>query len=149
MNILNEKDGGDTELLVYAMTLVNKVRQNPLHPLKNIIIEGHALLQSLNAVADQDTFYDVTDVLEEQGMEEVIKLHTDRKNGDIDLLEQFQIYEAVLRFEDGVGEESEQPAFDSLRSDTDRTEFLTESLHFMLFLVTFMYIHVFVVVGIL
>ena len=61
-------------------------------------------------------------------MEEVIKLHTDRKNGDIDLLEQFQIYEAVLRFEDGVGEESEQPAFDSLRSDTDRTEFLTESL---------------------
>ena len=87
-------------------------------------------MQSLNAVADQDTFYDVTDVLEEQGMEEVIKLHTDRKNGDIDLLEQFQIYEAVLRFEDGVGEESEQPAFDSLRSDTDRTEFLTESLTF-------------------
>ena len=37
MNILNEKDGGDTELLVYAMTLVNKVRQNPpLYPLKNI-----------------------------------------------------------------------------------------------------------------
>ena len=25
MNILTEKDGGDTELLVYAMTLVNKV----------------------------------------------------------------------------------------------------------------------------
>ena len=71
--------------------------------------------QSLNAVADQDTFYDVTDVLEEQGMEEVIKRHTDRKNGDLDLLEQFQIYEAVLRFEDGVSEDSEQPAFDSIR----------------------------------
>lgn len=26
MSILDEKDGGDSELLVYAMTLVNKVR---------------------------------------------------------------------------------------------------------------------------
>ena len=25
MNILTEKDGGDTELLLYAMTLINKV----------------------------------------------------------------------------------------------------------------------------
>lgn len=27
MSILDEKDGGDTELLIYAMTLVNKVRK--------------------------------------------------------------------------------------------------------------------------
>ena len=26
VNILDEKDGGDSELLVYSMTLVNKVR---------------------------------------------------------------------------------------------------------------------------
>lgn len=26
MNLLNEKDGSDTELLVYSMTLINKVR---------------------------------------------------------------------------------------------------------------------------
>ena len=29
MNILDEKDGGDTELLVYVMTLINKVRGVP------------------------------------------------------------------------------------------------------------------------
>ena len=32
MNILNEKDGGDTELLVYAMTLINKVRALSVPP---------------------------------------------------------------------------------------------------------------------
>ena len=27
MNLLDEKDGGDSELLVYAMTLLNKVSE--------------------------------------------------------------------------------------------------------------------------
>ena len=27
VHVLNEKDGGDTELLVYAMTLINKVKK--------------------------------------------------------------------------------------------------------------------------
>ena len=60
-------------------------------------------------MADQDTFYDVTDVLEEQGMEEVITRHMSGRqgSGDLDLLEQFQVYEAALRYEDG--EEDEQP----------------------------------------
>ena len=57
-------------------------------------------------MADQDTFYDVTDVLEEQGMESVIERHMSRKgSGDLDLLEQFQVYESALKHEDGVDEE--------------------------------------------
>ena len=57
--------------------------------------------QALNAIADQSTFYDVTDALEEQGMEKLISMHMAKKEADIDLLEQFQIYEAVLKHEDG------------------------------------------------
>ena len=58
----------------------------------------------MNALPDQDTFYDVTDCLEEQGLEKIIQRHMNRKGADLDLLEQFQIYEAVLRLEDGDDE---------------------------------------------
>jgi hypothetical protein len=50
-------------------------------------------LQALNAIPDQDTFYDVTDALEEQGMEDVIRKHMNKKGADLDLLDQFHIYE--------------------------------------------------------
>uniref|UniRef100_A0A8C6WH24 GBD/FH3 domain-containing protein n=1 Tax=Neogobius melanostomus TaxID=47308 RepID=A0A8C6WH24_9GOBI len=50
LEILHEKDGVDTELLVYAMSLLNK---------------------TLAALPDQDSFYDMVDSLEEQGMETV------------------------------------------------------------------------------
>ena len=67
-------------------------------------------------MADQDTFYDVTDVLEEQGMESVIERHMSRKgSGDLDLLEQFQVYESALKHEDGVDEER-HVLIDSVRS---------------------------------
>ncbi len=56
--------------------------------------------QALNAIPDQDQFYDVTDHLEEQGMERIIQHHMNKKGADLDLLEQFQIYEAVLKQED-------------------------------------------------
>uniref|UniRef100_A0A8C5RXM8 GBD/FH3 domain-containing protein n=1 Tax=Laticauda laticaudata TaxID=8630 RepID=A0A8C5RXM8_LATLA len=45
MEILEEKDGLDTELLVYAMTLINK---------------------TLSGLPDQDSFYDVIDCLEDK-----------------------------------------------------------------------------------
>ncbi|KAF6778462.1 hypothetical protein AHF37_02028 [Paragonimus kellicotti] len=79
MAILNNDTSG-TELPIYAMTLMNK---------------------TLNAVPDQDTFYDVTDSLEEMGMQQLVQAHMGRKNCDPDLLEQFQLYEAGLRYEDG------------------------------------------------
>lgn len=55
----------------------------------------------LGALPDQDSFYDVTDRLEEQGMEHVVKRHLTKKGAtDIDLVEQLQIYESVLKHED-------------------------------------------------
>ncbi|XP_072303757.1 FH1/FH2 domain-containing protein 3 isoform X2 [Eucyclogobius newberryi] len=80
MEILHEKDGVDTELLVYAMSLINK---------------------TLAALPDQDSFYDMVDSLEEQGMETVTQRHLARKGTDLDLVEQLNIYEMTLRHEDG------------------------------------------------
>uniref|UniRef100_A0A8C1JVZ8 Formin homology 2 domain containing 3b n=1 Tax=Cyprinus carpio TaxID=7962 RepID=A0A8C1JVZ8_CYPCA len=89
MEILDEKDGMDTELLVYAMTLINK---------------------TLAGLPDQDTFYDVVDSLEEQGMEAMAKRHVNRKGTDLDLVEQFNIYESTLRHEDGDDETQPPPS---------------------------------------
>ncbi|XP_015790868.1 FH1/FH2 domain-containing protein 3 isoform X1 [Tetranychus urticae] len=83
INLLNEKNWADMELLIFAMTLVN---------------------QTLAGISDQDTYYDVVDSLEEQGMERVIQYYMSRQGIDMDLLRQFQIYEAVLRHEDGEDE---------------------------------------------
>ncbi|XP_072366006.1 FH1/FH2 domain-containing protein 3 isoform X11 [Scyliorhinus torazame] len=80
MEILDEKDGIDTELLVYAMTLINK---------------------TLAGLPDQDSFYDVVDCLEEQGMEAISQRHLNKKGTDLDLVEQFNIYEMGLKHEDG------------------------------------------------
>ncbi|XP_057383252.1 FH1/FH2 domain-containing protein 3 isoform X2 [Balaenoptera acutorostrata] len=80
MEILEEKDGVDTELLVYAMTLVNK---------------------TLSGLPDQDTFYDVVDCLEELGIAAVSQRHLTKKGTDLDLVEQLNIYEVALRLEDG------------------------------------------------
>ncbi|KAM8766681.1 FH1/FH2 domain-containing protein 3 isoform 4-T4 [Acanthopagrus schlegelii] len=89
MEILHEKDGVDTELLVYAMTLINK---------------------TLAALPDQDSFYDMVDGLEEQGMETVSQRHLGRKGTDLDLVEQLNIYEMTLRHEDGDDDSQPPPA---------------------------------------
>lgn len=52
MKLLTEPDMADTELLVYAMTLINK---------------------TLNGIPDQDTYYDQVDAIEDQGIEHVIQ----------------------------------------------------------------------------
>ncbi|TRY97376.1 hypothetical protein DNTS_032897 [Danionella cerebrum] len=80
MEILAEKEGVDTELLVFVMSLINK---------------------TLAALPDQDSFYDLVDALEEQGMESVSLRFVGRRGTDLDLLEQINIYEATLRHEDG------------------------------------------------
>ncbi|CAK6960497.1 FH1/FH2 domain-containing protein 3 [Scomber scombrus] len=87
MEILDEKDGVDTELLVYAMTLINK---------------------TLAGLPDQDSYYDMVDCLEEQGIEAMAQRHLNRKGTDLDLVEQFNIYEMTLRHEDG-DEETQLP----------------------------------------
>ncbi|NXL46321.1 FHOD1 protein, partial [Podilymbus podiceps] len=83
MAILEQRTGADTELLVFAMTLINK---------------------TLAALPDQDTFYDVTDCLEQQGMERVVQQYLGSKGTDLDLKQQFTLYESALKLEDGVEE---------------------------------------------
>ncbi|XP_028435984.1 FH1/FH2 domain-containing protein 3 isoform X3 [Perca flavescens] len=96
IEILDEKDGVDTELLVYAMTLVNK---------------------TLAGLPDQDSYYDMVDCLEEQGIEAVAQRHLSRKGTDLDLVEQFNIYEISLRHEDGDDDTQLPP---SVRKDRRR-----------------------------
>lgn len=49
--------------------------------------------QTLGGLPDQDSFYDVVDCLEEQGIESLAQRHLNRKGTDLDLVEQFNIYE--------------------------------------------------------
>ncbi|XP_059523770.1 FH1/FH2 domain-containing protein 1 isoform X5 [Myotis daubentonii] len=83
--ILEEKNGADPELLVYTVTLINK---------------------TLAALPDQDSFYDVTDALEQQGMEALVQRHLGAAGTDIDLRAQLVLYESALRMEDGDVEEA-------------------------------------------
>ncbi|XP_075229398.1 formin homology 2 domain containing isoform X2 [Lycorma delicatula] len=80
MKLLKDYDSADTELLIYATSLINK---------------------TLNGLPDQDSYYDQVDALEEQGLESVIRRYMSKQGTDLDLLRQFQIYEAVLHHEDG------------------------------------------------
>ena len=54
------------------------------------------LFQTLNFIPDQDTFYDITDQLEVQGMEQLTQKLTSRSGSDLDLMEQIRIYEVSL-----------------------------------------------------
>ncbi|XP_078101316.1 FH1/FH2 domain-containing protein 3 isoform X2 [Sander vitreus] len=80
MEVLEERNGSDTELLMFTMTLINK---------------------TLAVLPDQDSFYDVTDSLEQLGMETLIHKHMKTAGTDPDLRAQFAIYETSLRYEDG------------------------------------------------
>ncbi|XP_065754593.1 FH1/FH2 domain-containing protein 1 isoform X2 [Phocoena phocoena] len=85
VSILEEKNGADPELLVYTVTLINK---------------------TLAALPDQDSFYDVTDALEQQGMEALVQRHLGTAGTDVDLRAQLMLYESALRLEDGDMEEA-------------------------------------------
>uniref|UniRef100_A0A4W6D313 Formin homology 2 domain containing 3 n=1 Tax=Lates calcarifer TaxID=8187 RepID=A0A4W6D313_LATCA len=87
MEILDEKDGVDTELLL-------------------LYFRPH-LQKSL---PDQDSYYDMVDCLEEQGIEAMAQRHLSRKGTDLDLVEQFNIYEMTLRHEDGDDETQLPPS---------------------------------------
>ncbi|KAI5606376.1 FH1/FH2 domain-containing protein 3 isoform X4, partial [Silurus asotus] len=88
MEILNEKDGVDTELLVYTMSLINK---------------------TLAALPDQDSFYDLVDVLEEQGIEHMTSRYSTHRSTDPELREQIRIYEETLQHEDDDDDEGQAP----------------------------------------
>lgn len=85
VSILEEKNGVDPELLVYTVTLINK---------------------TLAALPDQDSFYDVTDAFEQQGMEALVQRLLGTAGTDVDLRTQLTLYESALRLEDGDMEEA-------------------------------------------
>ncbi|XP_067348275.1 FH1/FH2 domain-containing protein 1 isoform X3 [Channa argus] len=85
MEVLEERNGSDTELLMFAMTLINK---------------------TLAALPDQDSFYDVTDSLEQLGMENIVHKQMKNKGTDPELRAQFTIYETALKQEDGDADDS-------------------------------------------
>lgn len=76
LRLLKDYENADTELLIYATSLINK---------------------TLSGLSDQDSFYDESDFLEQQGMEGVIQRYMSRPGTDLDLLDQLQLYEAVLK----------------------------------------------------
>lgn len=92
INLLNEKDCADMEIMIFAVTLINK---------------------TLAGIPDQDTFYDIVDSLEAQGMDRVIQSFQSKQGIEKDLLKQLAIYEAVLKYEDG--DESGQPVDDLIK----------------------------------
>ncbi|KAL1007723.1 hypothetical protein UPYG_G00090730 [Umbra pygmaea] len=79
MDVLGEENGSDTELLILTMNLINK---------------------TLSALPDQDSFYDVTDCLEQKGIEHIMQKHMSSKGTEPDLKQQFTMYETALRNED-------------------------------------------------
>lgn len=82
--MLKNFENADTELLIYATSLINK---------------------TLGGLSDQDSFYDESDCLEQQGMENIMQHYMSRNGTDLDLLDQFQLYETALRYEDGDADE--------------------------------------------
>lgn len=54
------------------------------------------LNKTLNSIPDQDTFYDVTDCLEEMGMQKIVQCHLTKKNCDPELAEQLNLYEVRI-----------------------------------------------------
>uniref|UniRef100_A0A7N9AR86 Formin homology 2 domain containing 3b n=1 Tax=Mastacembelus armatus TaxID=205130 RepID=A0A7N9AR86_9TELE len=95
MEILDEKDGVDTELLVYAMTLINK---------------------TLAGLPDQDSYYDMVDCLEEQGIEAMVSKPT-RQTLTEQRLFILRLLLMTLRHEDG---DDETPVPPSGRKDRRR-----------------------------
>lgn len=103
MAILQQRNGADTELLVFAMTLINKVSAGGGRavPCRGVTLSPScpsqpcpsAPAQTLAALPDQDSFYDVTDCLEQQGMETVVQQYLSSKGTDLDLKQQFVLYE--------------------------------------------------------
>lgn len=75
INLLKDYEASDTELLIYAMTLINKC---------------------LSGITDRDTYYLQTDSLKEQGIYDIIKRYISYQTIDLDLKRQLQIYEASM-----------------------------------------------------
>jgi hypothetical protein len=76
MKILKEMDSSSSDVVLLIITLFNTV---------------------LSVAPDQDTFYDMTDALEKQGMQRCTQFYLNKKPAEPELVEQFNIYDVSLR----------------------------------------------------
>ena len=67
-------------------------------------------------IPDQDTFYDILDALEDQGMERIIQQTSRCRGVRPDLLEQFRRYETMLRQEDGEDQSKNKQQLDLIEN---------------------------------
>uniref|UniRef100_A0A0N5A7F4 GBD/FH3 domain-containing protein n=1 Tax=Parastrongyloides trichosuri TaxID=131310 RepID=A0A0N5A7F4_PARTI len=91
MRILRERDATDQETLVYGMTVINK---------------------TLDGIPDQDTYYDIVDSLEAQGIEDSLKAMSNLANKE--LSDQVALYEKVLKQEDAANDNESDASSDGL-----------------------------------
>lgn len=73
---------------ILALTAKFQLRSIP-------VTVGVFVCQTLAVLPDQDSFYDVTDSLEQLGMETIIHKHMNNKGTEPDLRAQFTIYEVT------------------------------------------------------
>jgi hypothetical protein len=76
MRILNEMDSSSSDVVILIITLFNTI---------------------LSIVPDQDTFYDMADALEKQGMQRCTQFYLNKKPSESELIEQFNIYDVSSR----------------------------------------------------
>jgi len=72
------------------------------------MFETVVFVQVLSVIPDQDTFYDLVDALEDQGLEKIIQQMMKSRGARADLVDEFRRYEAVVRREDSVVDQSQQ-----------------------------------------
>ena len=72
MKVLNEMDNSSSEVVLLIITLFNTI---------------------LSTMPDQDTFYDMTDALEKQGMQRCTQFFLSKDSAEQELVEQFHIYD--------------------------------------------------------
>ncbi|KAI0989574.1 hypothetical protein GJ496_009717 [Pomphorhynchus laevis] len=130
-------DRHDGKTPFFRLTEILRVQRNP-----EIMHLCMALInRTIAAIPDQDTFYDVTDWLESQGMQKIIeRLFSDYTRYNVNdncikqLINQLNVYETVLKIEDGcdIGEHSKLRELirrkDRLKSATPRTSLRRQAM---------------------
>jgi len=68
----------------------------------SVILSVLLYIQVMSVIPDQDTFYDVSDALEDQGLERIIQQTCKSCGVRSDIVEEFRRYESALKHEDDV-----------------------------------------------
>lgn len=96
MRILHDVQASDEETLIFGVTVINKTLHGvPDQVGRSLIPDHHQMDRSV-----KDTFFDVVDCLEGQGMEEAVRQMGRMNNAQ--LSQQCALYEQELRKEDAA-----------------------------------------------